>query len=201
MICEVLIGATGTGKTSYVLEKIDKVKRAVIYDYQNNGDYSHIPIYEGKRLDKCRIVRSENQTYQDFKDIVEKQFFDKGYLVVCEEASAMFKTNGKDLEFNDFLLSKRHRKVNFILNFHNARQVPPFIMDYCDFVTVKMTMGGVEHLKTKFNKEVFDYAQLCEQNIRLTYTIGVSNITKGIVIKDEFNGETIQDKFKKGLKK
>lgn len=197
MICTVQMGTTGSGKTEKSKELIRRSRRAVVYDYQENGDFDDLPIFDFEnRLDKCRILASQ-YSYKDFRDIVENYFFDLGYLVVCEEASGMFETNNKDNQVNDFLLSKRHRKVNFLLNFHNPRQVPPFIMDYCDIVIVRNTTGGKKHLTGKFEDvRVLDCTELCKKDARVSYIIGVSGLTTGLFLREYYEGELVSEKIK-----
>lgn len=196
MICEIVVGATGTGKSEHALSLIRKKNVVFVYDYQNNKDYIDIPKFTGEYLPKARLMRSEGYTYKDFMDIAKRLYFNKDALIVCDEASNMFETNNKDLKFNDYLLSKRHIKTNFVLLFHNFRQVPPFIVDYTDLITVKRSNGGLDHLKKKGVDERIYHCYLeCRKDIRNTYIVGISNMTPNIFIHNYFTEVTEPDKY------
>jgi len=193
-----MCGSKGTGKTTKAKEILAKYKRSFTFDFQNSGDYDHIPKYDPKRFqDHCRICMDDGYNYDDFINIVEKDYFKTGALIVCEESAGLFPSNQLDFKINKFLLSCRHEKINFLFIFHNPRQIPPFLVDHTDAIIVKRTEGGESHYKKKFPDKVYDLALECQQDFRKTFTLGLSSYCD-IFISEYFDGESLRDKIIKG---
>ena len=199
MFNTVILGSTGTGKTEKAKEAYDKAKRCFVFDYQNSGDWNHVPVYDPMVFqNKCRITRSMGYNYHDFMEVVEERYFKKGVTVILEESKGLFPSNQLDQRVNDFLLSCRHNLVNFVFMFHGADQIPPFIMNYCDIVVLKRIDANEDMLKKKFNKQVYECSLECKEDVRKTFVIGVSNKTHGIFFTEYFKGETLQEKLMSG---
>jgi len=199
MVNTVVLGSTGTGKTEKAKEILSKAKIGFVFDYQNSGDWDFLPLYNEKIFqEKCRITKSMGYDYNEFIDIVEKQYFGIGATIILEESKGLFPSNQLDQKVNDFLLSCRHNKINFVFLFHGASQVPPFILEFTDIVVVKRIDGNEEMLKKKFNPDVYNASMQCKEDIRKTFVIGVSNKTMGLYHMDYFKGDTIMDRILKG---
>ena len=196
----VLMGGTGTGKTTKAKELALMGKRVAVYDVQETGDYKEFEEFDpSKNQDRCRVTTKHCPTYSDFMDLCESFFFNRGFNIILEESKLLFPSNQIDSRVNKFLLSGRHYLTSFLFMFHGADQIPPFIQNYCDIVVVKAVIGSEDHLKKKFPPVIYEKSLICRENPRKTFIIGISNKTIGkIDIEETFEGETIMDKILSG---
>lgn len=116
-------GATGSGKTTFtkqILKEIDLPK--FIYDV--NNEYSEF----------------SRQPFTDFKQFCEQAAKKTKHVIVFEEATIFFTHSGATEIIKEILVRKRHTGNVIIFNFHALRQIPLYILDFADFLTIKKTV-------------------------------------------------------------
>lgn len=165
------VGSTGTGKSTLIKEVIRTKRRVFVFDYQN--EFIDLPIFLGKPIDKMRYVGE----LTDFMGIVEK-LHGGGYYVVIEEASGLFESRIKS-DYTKMLLSKRHTKTNYILNFHSLQDVPPKIWRYSDLLYMRKTNDMVKDVKKKFPQLLNVWGSVYnDKNVYSFEVVKLSNLTK-----------------------
>jgi ABC-type phosphate/phosphonate transport system ATPase subunit len=125
----IIVGATNTGKTTYIKKIIDKVpnKQALfIYDvnneYQKYFPYPLVEIY----------------------DFMEKtQFMRKG-IFVLEEATIYLNNRSSNEYLTQLMVRKRHTDNTIILVFHSMRSVPRYIYELSNYITIFKTNDSSE---------------------------------------------------------
>lgn len=135
-------GSTGTGKSTLIKRMLAQSSKFLIFDVQN--EYDGIPIYNGKILPKMRFCKND---IIKFIDLVKR--LDKGYNVFIEEATGFIKGRSS-LDFIKLVLSKRHLKINFILNFHSLHRVPLDLVEFTDIIYLRKTGDLEKNVKEKF---------------------------------------------------
>lgn len=118
-----VVGCTGSGKTYFTKQLIQKADKnaLMIYDVNNEyADYYPYPFQPNIQLflEKAKKVRSG--------------------VIVIEEATNFFAVNGRSVEMIELLIGKRHTKNTFILLFHSVGDIPRYLYRKCtDFVIFK----------------------------------------------------------------
>ncbi len=132
--CHLVLGGTGTGKTTYVKERIKKAGGSgIIYDVQN--EYKE---FKGATFDP---------EISNFIKTLEKQ---KGSLAVIEEATMFLNNRHYNNDFEKLLVSKRHNRMYYLLCFHSFRNIPLYIKDLTNFITIGKTNDILEIVEQKF---------------------------------------------------
>lgn len=133
--CIILVGATGTGKTTYVkqniLSNLPRMKK-LIYDV--NNEYKE---YRGS-------------IFMPIKDFLKKANECTNTIIMYEEATIFFKHNNQSTDITEQLVRKRHTNNLFIFNFHSLRQVPLYILDFCNYIVIKNTVDNHKNVEDKF---------------------------------------------------
>ena len=70
--------------------------------------------------------------------------------IVFEEATIFFSHAGSTEEIKTILVQKRHTKNLIIFNFHSLRQVPLYILDFCDLLIIGKTIDNKKNIEDKF---------------------------------------------------
>jgi Cdc6-like AAA superfamily ATPase len=133
----VIVGTTGTGKTTTVcniLKEIDIPK--IIFDVNNEEKYKPFKNLWNKDFSFENFVRNATER--------------KGTCIVFEEATIFFSHAGATTDIKKLLVQKRHTKNLLIFNFHSLRQVPLFILDFCDLLVLGKTNDNRKNIETKF---------------------------------------------------
>lgn len=133
MILIVVIGNTGTGKTTFLKDMVLK----------------------NKQLGIKSVAFDVNDEYKDVADVT---FFDKDELlnfvekrkniqIIIDEATAFFSYRSFDNNFNRLLQLKRHKNHLFILCYHSLRFVPQYVRMYMNYLIAFNTNDSEEEFK------------------------------------------------------
>lgn len=150
----VIVGATGTGKTTTVVNILNEIDiQKCIFDVNNEEKYKPFKNTWDKDF--------------NFENFIKKATELKNTCIVFEEATIFFSHSGATTDIKKLLVQKRHTKNLLIFNFHSLRQVPLFILDFCDVLVLGKTVDNKKNIETKFKDfteiyEAFQQAQADE---------------------------------------
>lgn len=138
------VGGTGSGKSTLLKKMMSQrsIGKIFIFDVQN--EYEDIPPYKGEILPKMRFI---GMNIEGFIDVVKK--LPKGYWIFIEEATGFFRGRSSK-DFINIILSKRHIKQNFVLNFHTLHRIPIDIVEFTDIIYLRKTLDIEDNIKKKF---------------------------------------------------
>lgn len=175
MICYTVVGATQTGKTTFVKTKIlPKYPNVLVYDVQNQ--YSELPFWKRQKTGKYRI----SPTDMDFEKFVLLGQAVTGFLFVYEEAS-QFLEGRIDKPMKANLTGKAHTHNRFLFFFHSFSMIPPRIIDYTDYlVQFRTGVADLEGVQKKGKtKEIVQCYERLEELPRFSkFVHKVSNLAK-----------------------
>ncbi|MCK9479766.1 MAG: ATP-binding protein [Firmicutes bacterium] len=130
----ILVGATGSGKSTIVKRLLANVHEERICVYDVNAEYGLSE--PGKPLPDI----------QDFLDGV-LPLYDR--VLVFEEATVFFSNRGRSDKMVKLLVAKRHNRNTVMLCFHSIRAIPLYIYDLVNYVIVLKTNDPPELVKSK----------------------------------------------------
>ena len=154
------VGGTGSGKSNRTKEILRDLTGRAFFIFDVNYEYK-----EYGRAAKQGLTPTE------FKQSTYKL---KNNVIVYEEASMMFNHANKDEDTVRLMVQKRHTNNFLIFNFHSLRQVPLWIMDYCDYLILHETTDNPRNIQTKFGDydkiydtflAVWETVEWCKKNI------------------------------------
>jgi Cdc6-like AAA superfamily ATPase len=152
--CIVIVGATGTGKTTKVCELLNEIRAA-------NKDRPNV-IFDVNNEEKYKQFRNHWDKNFDFKKFVDNATKRKDTNIVFEEATIFFSHAGNTENIKTLLVQKRHTRNILIFNFHSLRQVPLFILDFCDFLIIGKTIDNFGNIEKKFSQFPSIFLAFCE---------------------------------------
>jgi predicted AAA+ superfamily ATPase len=125
----IIVGATETGKTTYVKKLLEKVpdKRS-LFIYDVNNEYSEFFPYP--------LIGIE--------DFMEKTQFMKKGIFVLEEATIYLNNRSSNEHLINLMVRKRHTFNTIILVFHSMRSVPRYIYELSNYITIFKTNDSSE---------------------------------------------------------
>lgn len=128
MITHLIVGAKGSGKTTFVKNTISKVNRNSLLIYDPQREYTEFtgPNYKHPTIEK-------------FCNVVEKV---RGAVCVFEESTIFFDTRSNNKIMKNILVSTRHHKNTIIMVFHSVRSIPQNIFELCDYITLFRTLDN-----------------------------------------------------------
>lgn len=173
MISFLIVGATQTGKTTFVKTKIiPKYQNVLVYDVQNQ--YPELPYWNRQKKGRFRISPLE----MEFEKFVLLGQALTGFLFVYEEATQFLEGKiNKEMKAN--LVGKAHTKNRFLFFFHSFTQVPPRVIDFTDYlIQFKTGVSDEEGVKKKMRlKKILDNYWILEVAPRFSYKIErISNL-------------------------
>lgn len=125
----IIVGATGTGKTTFVkniIKKVPNKKALFIYDVNNEyKEYFPYPL----------------QTVSDFME--KTQFISKGVFVL-EEATIYLNNRSSNEYLTQLLVRKRHTNNTILLVFHSMRAVPRYIYELSNTIVIFKTNDSAD---------------------------------------------------------
>ena len=195
MVCSIVIGATGTGKSDFIKDNFCKDERLMVYDYQSH-DYKELDIYDAKLDQKRFRIRGRDMDIETFFDVYNERIKYRGFTAIVEEATGLF-SSSKDKEFTKLLLSKRHVKTNWVLCFHSVQDVPRSVLRFADWIILKKTMDIDSDVKLKLKDVGVKAFARVKNEIRRTVIYGCSNLTDGMYKETYYEGELAIEKFQK----
>lgn len=133
----IIVGATGTGKTTYVKSLLEKAKNAV-YVYDVNNEY-----------------KIHDEVLPKFEVFTEKAAKLKCSVIVFEESTIFFSNRGTNQIVTDILVRKRHNENYIIFVFHSIRNIPRHILDLCNYITIFKTNDNPDIIRNKISDGVF----------------------------------------------
>jgi len=142
-----IVGGTGTGKSTFVKKHLDTIDKKAIFLYDVNAEYK--PYFPFPLIE-----------LEDFADKATK--IENG-VIVFEEATIFFSNRSSSDALRKLLVRKRHTNVVVFLIFHSLRTIPRYVYDLCNFVVLFRTNDSRQLIETKFDDErltdVFDRVQ------------------------------------------
>lgn len=153
MILTLIIGETGSGKSTRAKDLIKIYPQVCVYDIQN--EYGLQP-FSSKGNNKKFQLPNNLYTFDDFVKFTKKL---KGFCFVIEEATGVLRGSvGK--EFIQSILSKRHTQNRFILIFHALHRVPPQLYEFADYIFLHKTQDLEMNVKKKYPNLLPFYKEL-----------------------------------------
>jgi SpoVK/Ycf46/Vps4 family AAA+-type ATPase len=144
-----IIGMTGTGKTTEVKNVLKKFpeRKKYIYDVNNEYSDSDLPTLV-EFLEKAKQVRDS--------------------IIVFEEATIFFSNRGRSEQVIDLLVRKRHTNNIIVFVFHSIRSVPTYIFEMSDHVYLKRTNDTAARVKKSFDSDkLLEVFEVVEKNSKL----------------------------------
>jgi len=130
-----IIGNTGTGKTTFVKSLLKKT-RADVYIYDINNEYTEFNnLFEFSNI-------------SDFTTIASQQ---KDSFLIFEEATIFFSNKSSGTTTTEILVRKRHTNNFIVFVFHSLRTVPLHIFDLCDILVLHKTGDNINLIQRKFD--------------------------------------------------
>lgn len=136
--CIIIVGATGSGKTTLTRKMLKDVNPKLIHVFDINSE---------EIWSDCVTYR--NMLPEEYKEmLMEKK---PGYYLI-EDASSIFQPRGTDTDLKRLLVQKRHNNQFYILLFHSLRQIPNWILDFSD----TLILGHTRDNKASAQKLSYD---------------------------------------------
>jgi ABC-type Mn2+/Zn2+ transport system ATPase subunit len=132
-----IIGTTGTGKTTFVKDRLKNANKNSIYLYDVNNEYTEFYDYPFVSMDL----------------FLEKAIKLKNAVIVFEEATIFFSNKSSNKEITELLVRKRHTKNTIFLIFHSLRSVPRNITDLVNHLIIFKTTDSEQVVKNKFSDD------------------------------------------------
>jgi len=169
-----VVGATQTGKTTYVKTNIiPKYPNVLVYDVQNQ--YSDLQYWNRQKKGKFRVSPLE-MTFDQFVLLGQSL---TNFLFVYEEATQFLEGKvSKEMKAN--LVGKAHTGNRFLFFFHSFTQVPPRIIDFTDYlIQFKTGVSDEDGLKKKMRlKKIIENYYSLESLPRFSHKIErISNLS------------------------
>lgn len=140
----IVVGTNGTGKSTYIRERLEKVNKSNLLVYDVNAEYSDI-------YDKPFVKMDE---------FFEQATAVNHSVIVFEEATIFFSNRSTEKELRELLVRRRHTKNLIFLVFHSIRSVPRDVMDMSNYLVLKYTNDSPKFISRKFENEDIDNAVL-----------------------------------------
>lgn len=137
----ILAGGTGTGKSTFVSERLSKVpnkKSIQLYDVNNEA------IYKPYIFTPFGSFEKFSRSAKGLSDSV----------IVFEEATIFLSNRGTNDDLRNILVRKRHTNVTVFLVFHSLRTVPRWIYDLSNFIVLFKTNDNEKLIETRFENEL-----------------------------------------------
>lgn len=131
-----IVGSTGTGKTTFV-KKILKLSKSKKYIYDINREYTE--------FNNEFIFNSD---FNFFCSATDKL---KNSVIVFEEATIFFNNKGSNKSTTEQLVRKRHTNNVLVFVFHSLRTIPLHIFDLIDFLVLHKTGDNINLINRKFD--------------------------------------------------
>jgi Cdc6-like AAA superfamily ATPase len=138
--CIIIVGGTGTGKTTEVCKMLTQLqsRQNYIFDVNNEQKYT---LFSNKWNKDC-----------DFEKFIESLQNVRNSNIIFEEATIFFSHGSSTTQIKKLLVQKRHTNNILFFNFHSLRQVPLFILDFCDLLILGKTKDNPQNIRVKFEE-------------------------------------------------
>jgi hypothetical protein len=149
MRAQLIVGATGTGKTTEVKRLLSKVaNKNAIFIYDVNNEYKDFYPYE----------------FIDFSEFIEQMTRVKKGVMVFEESTIFLSNRNCNRLLVDILVRKRHTGNYIFLCFHSLRSLPKYVLDLCNYITLFHTNDSIGFVDSTFKNELVTNAFIEVQN-------------------------------------
>jgi hypothetical protein len=149
MNAQLIVGATGTGKTTEVKRLLQKVpNKKAIFIYDVNNEYREFYPYE----------------FTDFQEFIERMTRVQWGVMVFEESTIFLSNRSCNMLLVDLLVRKRHTGNYIFLCFHSLRSVPKYVLNLCNYITLFHTNDSVNFIDNTFQNTALTSAFLEVQN-------------------------------------
>ena len=132
-----IVGGTGTGKTTFVKERLNRVDKNALHLYDVNNEYSD---YYDKPL-------------KDFESFLNDATKLRRACIVFEEATIFFSNKTSNRKITELLVRKRHTQNTVFLVFHSFRAIPRNIIDLVNYFIIFKTKDAESIVQSKFNDD------------------------------------------------
>ena len=132
--CIIIVGNTGTGKTTEARRLMRAVGSMEKYIYDVNNEYKDI----------------RGAVFCEFKEFLAEAKHKENTCILFEEATIFFSHSNSTETIKNILVRKRHTNNLLIFNFHALRQVPLFILDFANYIIIGKTNDLESRVSAKF---------------------------------------------------
>ena len=140
----IIVGTNGTGKTTYIKERLKNVNKSSLLLYDVNNEYSEF----------------YDKPFVKMEEFLEEATKVNNSVIVFEEATIFFSNRSTIEEMRELLVRRRHTKNMLFLVFHSIRSVPRDIMDMSNYLVLKYSNDSPKFIERKFENEDIDNAVL-----------------------------------------
>jgi hypothetical protein len=137
--CFIIAGGTGTGKTTFLMERLENINKNALHLYDVNNEYTS---FYGKE-------------FTDFETFAKTGTKLKNAVQVYEEATIFLSNRGSNDNIRDILVRKRHTNCTIFFVFHSMRTVPKWVYDLSNYVVLFKTNDSEGTIDKKFENELF----------------------------------------------
>jgi energy-coupling factor transporter ATP-binding protein EcfA2 len=139
MLAYIIVGSTGSGKTTCVVDFLNIIKNRQKHIFDVNAE----PVYMN-----CKLYKDG-----DFSKFVEEMNKVKNSVIVFEEATIFFSNWKLSENVLKILVQKRHKNNLIFFVFHSLRTVPVSITDFCDVLILFKTLDRETLVKSKYKND------------------------------------------------
>ncbi len=132
-----IIGTTGTGKTTFIKDRIKNVNKNALFLYDVNKEYTDIII----------------SPYLTMDEFLQKSVKLNNACIVFEEATIFFSNKSNIAEIRELLVRKRHTNNTIFFVFHSFRDVPHSIISLINYMIIFKTQDSEKLVQTKFDDD------------------------------------------------
>lgn len=149
-----IIGGKGTGKSTFVKERLKQVNPRAIFINDVNQEYTEI----------------KEMPYMDSDDFTILAAKLQNAVIVFEEATIFFGTHSQNKAMKNLLVRSRHTKNTIFLVFHSLRSLPTYIYELINFIILFKTNDNTKVIDSRFNvPELTELSERIKDNNDLHY--------------------------------
>lgn len=137
----IVVGSTGTGKSTFVKNRLEKVNPKSIFVHDVNNEYSYLN------------YSNQNEGLKKADDFLNLTTKVSNGVIVFEEATIYLGTKMSKETLRDILVRKRHTNNTIFLVFHALRFVPYEIFNLCTHLVFHKTNDSTKLVQSRFEDE------------------------------------------------
>jgi ABC-type multidrug transport system ATPase subunit len=143
-----IVGGTGSGKTTFTKKALAKVHPNARFIYDVNNEYKEFFDYPLKDFDEFIYIASTL----------------KNAFIVFEEATIFLNNKSSNKILIDILVRKRHTNNTIFLVFHSLRSIPRYVFDLSNILVLHKTNDNENFVEKRFENEIVTDAFLKIKN-------------------------------------
>jgi len=161
MVAHLVVGATGTGKTTFVYSLLQDINKNNIYVYDINNEYRQY----------------YDEPFEDFKEFINSLKKVENKVLVFEEATIFFDCHATSEVLLDLLVRKRHTQNYIIMFFHSLSAVPRYVLRLSNTLTLFKTLDTQNDIKSKYGESnitelFYDIKDDINKHVNLSLNLG-----------------------------